>query len=537
MMTEGPQPSPSWPELKDRASKKSALVGGLPWASAAGDAPPPLVTTQPIKTLLTATLSIDSTEQNIFSLPALRARMAVLFRKSPAWTVSLSVHIFLLFVLALAIVPIQKPEHLRLDMSFSLHPGEQSLEEEGLQITPTLEEVSRTEIVEPELPVVEEPIAAPPTIPVVSESGTAATPAPAIAIGSALNGREPGQKKSLLGTFGGGDATESAVGMALEWLTTQQRKDGLWSLIGPYADGGSQENRLAATAVALLAFQGAGNTMTTGPHRVSVANAWRGLLTKQTPEGNFDAGKIPSHHSLYSHAQVTIALCEIYGMTKDESFAQPAAQALAFAIAAQGPNGAWRYEPGKDGDMSVTGWFLMALKSAQMAGIAVPQASFDGISRFLDTVANDNGTRYGYRRDNAQRPAGPITAAISAEGLLCRQYLGWTQDDPRLAAGIELLIAEKPFDYENDKDVYAWYYITQVTHNLQGDAWTRWNERLRDVLPRTQILKGREKGSLDSSLDKWGHHGGRLFVTCMCTFMLESYYRHLPVYANSQLGN
>ena len=44
-------------------------------------------------------------------------------------------------------------------------------------------------------------------------------------------------------------------------------------------------------------------------------------------------------------------------------------------------------------------------------------------------------------------------------------------------------------------------------------------------------MNGREKGSWDPSLDKWGPHGGRLFVTCMCTFMLEVYYRHMPIYA------
>ena len=36
--------------------------------------------------------------------------------------------------------------------------------------------------------------------------------------------------------------------------------------------------------------------------------------------------------------------------------------------------------------------------------------------------------------------------------------------------------------------------------------------------------------------DKWGPHGGRLYVTCMCVYMLEIYYRHLPLYNKGALG-
>ena len=227
-----------------------------------------------------------------------------------------------------------------------------------------------------------------------------------------------------------------------------------------------------------------------------------------------------------------MALCELFGMSRDPKLAEPAARAVAYCVAAQGPNGGWRYEPGKAGDMSVTGWYMMALKTAEMAGMQVPAETFKRIGGFLDTVANEKGTRYGYLRHSPLKPASPVTAAVTAEGLLCRQYLGWPQRDSRLVEGIELLITEKQFDFEGDgKDVYAWYYITQVAHHMEGDVWRRWNERLSVVLPQEQVAKGRERGSWDPALDKWGHIGGRLFVTSFCTFMLETYYRHLPLYA------
>ena len=38
----------------------------------------------------------------------------------------------------------------------------------------------------------------------------------------------------------------------------------------------------------------------------------------------------------------------------------------------QHAEGGWRYQPGERGDLSVTGWYIMALASAQMSGIPVP---------------------------------------------------------------------------------------------------------------------------------------------------------------------
>ena len=83
---------------------------------------------------------------------------------------------------------------------------------------------------------------------------------------------------------------------------------------------------------------------------------------------------------MYGHGQITIALCELYGLTRDPKMKQAAQNALRYALAAQLPDGGWRYHlPEKDengfleswknrGDLSVTGWFLLALKTAEMAG-------------------------------------------------------------------------------------------------------------------------------------------------------------------------
>ena len=117
---------------------------------------------------------------------------------------------------------------------------------------------------------------------------------------------------------------------------------------------------------------------------------------------------------------------------------------------------------------------------------------------------------------------------MTAEGLLCRQYLGWKHEDPRLQNGVKL-ISMDPIDM-NRRNVYYWYYATQVMHHMGGDVWDSWNRVMRQEIPEAQTREGPEAGSWSPTGDQWGPHGGRLYVTCLSIYMLEVYYRHLPIY-------
>ena len=113
---------------------------------------------------------------------------------------------------------------------------------------------------------------------------------------------------------------------------------------------------------------------------------------------------------LYSHAIATLAMCEAYGMTKDQDLAAAAQSAVNYVAFAQIPNdGGWRYTSNDPrGDTSVVGWALMALKSAHMAYLHVDSNTYRGASMFLDSVQVDGGAGYGY----TQRQTTPPTAAF-----------------------------------------------------------------------------------------------------------------------------
>jgi hypothetical protein len=380
------------------------------------------------------------------------------------------------------------------------------------------------------LPEVEDPFAAPDAWEIVPDGLHATSDIEAPVIGLALKGREAGMKSALLGRYGGTALTQKAVARGLAWLVRNQLDDGSWSLRGPYGGGVHEqdENRVAATAMALLALQGDGNTHQEGPHRRSVTKAWNWLIRQQDPYGNFFHDG-PYNHAFYTQGQCAIALCELYGMSEDEQFRERATKAIDYLLKSQSPQGGWRYTPRGDSDVSVTGWVVMALQSARMAGLEVPQENLDAVMAYLDKVAMHGGSRYPYQQ--GRQPTLPMTA----EAILCRQYLGWPQDDERMTAALDWITQEDNLvSFEpNRRNTYYWYYATQACHHAEGEYWKKWNDVMRRELPAAQVKRGAESGSWDPDMnDRHEARAGRLYATCLCLYMLEVYYRHLPIYTN-----
>ena len=339
-----------------------------------------------------------------------------------------------------------------------------------------------------------------PEVAVAAAESEVAPEAGAPAVEELLAGRSPARRADLLGRHGGSAETETAVVRALEWLVRQQRRDGSWSLQGPYRDGGRVENALAATSMALLALQGAGNTTDEGPFREAVRKAAQRLVASQGDDGRFDLGQMLEQQSMYAQAQATIAICELFALTRDPSLEVPARRAVEFAQRAQMPDGGWKYrlptgQANDVGDMSVTGWFVMALQSGEMAGLAPAPAAYQAVGRFLDGVFVSPEQGYGYQINSHNRGF-KLRPALTAEGLLCRQYLGSPRDAPELTAGTALLLDSVTIDFGSnespawEKDIYAWYYITQVCHHLGGRPWQRWNAQLQSRVPAAQKSTG-----------------------------------------------
>ena len=277
----------------------------------------------------------------------------------------------------------------------------------------------------------------------------------------------------------------------------------------------------AATAMAILPFLGAGQTHDSkGPYQKNISRGIQWLIQHQKPDGDLSDGQ----HQMYSHGLATIALCEAYGMTKDSKVRHHAQEALKFIESAQNEQGGWRYsQRSYEGDTSVFGWQVMALKSGQMAGLEVDQTKFQRCKHWLEQVSSGYQLgQFAYMPGNGPKPS------MTAVGLLAMEYLGATPKDRAVREAVESLMRKLPT--RDDHDVYYWYYATLALHNIPGVEWDKWNREIRRMLIDTQSQRGCATGSWSPADDAWGAQGGRLMMTSLSALTLEVYYRYLPLY-------
>jgi hypothetical protein len=362
--------------------------------------------------------------------------------------------------------------------------------------------------------------------------------------GGCFGGRFGGKRN--LRAAGGSRHTETAVVQGLVWLKNHQNPDGMWSCRkfmmncrnGTCAGPGSHdEYDMGVTGLAMLAFLGAGHTHKHGKFKATVKQGLQAMKERQGPDGCFGP-KTADGHWIYNHAICTMAAAEAYGLSgKSTVVAGMAQKAVDFLLECQNPYLGWRYgrQPG-DNDSSVTGWAVLALKSAKISDIEVPPAAFDGALKWFDQATDPSYYRTGYssRGDVGARLAGlegkfQPSDAMTAAGLTSRIFIlgDKAANRPEVLGGANLLKQNPPkWDVKAGTiDFYYWYYGTLAMFQLGRDYWKNWNEPMKNALVPTQKREGCENGSWDP-VDAWGTAGGRVYSTAINILSLEIYYRY-----------
>lgn len=325
--------------------------------------------------------------------------------------------------------------------------------------------------------------------------------------------------------LGGTPESEAAVDRALGWIAARQETNGSWSV---KKSGGQDGHDVAATAFALLSFYGRSERHDRpGKYRDNVEAGLRWLLREEVVLTGDLRGRGRGNNSMYDHCIGTLALGEAYGLTKDPELYDPLQSAVFFLVDAQDPKGGgWRYQPRQEGDMSVSGWAIMAAKSAEFSGIHLQQKAFDGIRAWLRSVGNGpNAGQFSY-----QPGGGNPSPAMHATGFFCSHLMGMSPNTRKALEAANALIPAA--ENGNGKkaglstaDIYFIYYGTLAGYQYQGECWRRW----RDMMHARLISSQADDGSWDI---KEGHGAamGKVIVTALATLSLEAHYRYTPLY-------
>ncbi|MFQ5653314.1 MAG: prenyltransferase/squalene oxidase repeat-containing protein [Planctomycetota bacterium] len=397
---------------------------------------------------------------------------------------------------------------------------------------------------------------------------------------------------------GGSRATEDAVLAALRWLKRHQHADGRWSSSGflelcrdsdrpcvhsdpEHAPGdgrGFEGHDVGVTALAMLAFLGSGHTHRDGVHsefREVMRRAMRWMKQQQLlgedpqRDGLYGApGGEGLDEWVYNHAIATMAMAELLFLSRDVMNLRASVEAATeWCLRAQNEGYGWKYgyRTGRN-DSSVTGWMVLALKTAKSCS----EGRLLGIDRkrygrhlgwalaWFDAATSGASGRTGYENpgDEGSRlqgfypepyPYSKDLSCMTAVALLCRLFAGERRSSKAVKRAAEILMEELPAwrparrRHRSRINLYYWYYGSHAMFQFGGKRWRTWNVAMQEALLPTQRSGGCEDGSWDP-IGEWGAAGGRVYSTAIGAMTLEVYYRFrrqqgIPAASRQKLKN
>ena len=306
---------------------------------------------------------------------------------------------------------------------------------------------------------------------------------------------------------------DDAVGRALAWLAKAQHETG-------YFPGGHGRTT-AVVALAGMAFLSKGYTPGRGPYSAALNRCIDYVLRRQRANGSLDGAH---GGGMYCHCIATLLLSEVSGMVgpaRQKKIDKALPKALKLILNAQQVKkhpkhqGGWRYKPNsRDSDISVSGWALMALRSARLNGAPVAKKAIDDAVKFIMKCRWKDGG-FGYQ------PGGGPGAGRTGVALLCLELTGHHDTKVTRTAGDYILKNIKTHKFIRDAHYhYAVYYCSQAMFQLGGDYWEKFAEAMY-----TRVLKTQKKDG------GWGRsRQSEGYATAMTVLALTVVYRQLPIY-------
>jgi squalene cyclase len=303
-----------------------------------------------------------------------------------------------------------------------------------------------------------------------------------------------------------GEPARKACTNALSWLASRQNKDD-----GSWSDGSYQHNT-AITSFALLAFMSQGHLPNQGQFGGEVTRGMRFLMGSQRDDGYLVGAR---GGNMYCHGMATLALCELWGSTGDDTIKPVLDKAVKLIVGCQNDEGGWRYEPRKTGaDISVTIMQVMALRAAKNAGFKVPDQTMKDAIAYVERCYNDGSGGFSY-----QAGGGAPGFARTAAGC-CVLHLAGNYNAKQLGPAVEYL--KRNFDSPKHF-CYGHYYAAHAMHQRDPAEWKEWYERITNYLLPLQSADGSWSG-----LDRGGV--GPVYQTSIAVIVLSVPTHYLAIF-------
>jgi hypothetical protein len=301
-------------------------------------------------------------------------------------------------------------------------------------------------------------------------------------------------------------------------------------------------NLNAVAGLAGMAFLSAGHMPREGPYGDLVNRCIDFILAtpEEGPCGGAAKGWLgrTDTDQMYGHGIATLFLSQVSGMVDPERqkkidvLLPKALKVILTAQAVQKEErfaGGWRYKPDSpDSDLSVSGWCLMALRSARLNGAPVPAEAIKKAIEFVNRCQTGSGFAYQPQPGQAN-PSLPM----SAVGLLCRELGGHHDDAINRRCG-DYVAGSLQRDFTRGQyRAYTVYYATHGLFQLGGRRWEQFALRLyKDLImhQRDDPGHGPMDGSWQGSYDGAGRRHGPVYETSMYVLSLTVSYRLLPIY-------
>ncbi len=351
--------------------------------------------------------------------------------------------------------------------------------------------------------------------------------------------------------------SERMVSAGLDWLKRHQEDDGSWSCSNfrrrckevndnPYRceNKGNALYDVGVSALAVLAFLGAGRTDADGPDTDTVQRGLSWLKSQQDARGLI--GSTEDQRYMYGHVIATNVMVEAAALNPAGGWRACADKALDYLLKMQAKKQGWRYgEKSQDSDVTVTAWAVMALKTADVAHIRSATSVIGDASNFVKSVTDEKTFHVGYLSkmdgpfrldEQGERFPKSESESTTACGMVIKILGG---EEPRISSLIRAQskrCLDKPPAWKRDEgviDIYYWHFATLAMFQLAGEEWMTWRNAIFDAAQRAQVSEGCARGSFDP-LDPWTRFGGRIYSTAMMTLTLESGYRYGRLFKTSK---